>query len=285
MKFVKALQESIRRHESLVCVGLDSDIEKIPNFLTRSRSPKSKVQSLKINHDGSEAVYEFNKAIIDETYDLVCTFKLNIAFYELLGPAGGEILRKTRDYIPSGIPVIIDAKRADIGNTSNAYARALLDFYNFDGITVNPYLGYDSLKPFIDYESKGIFILCRTSNPGSTDFQELNCGGRPLYQEVAQKLVKWNQYGNIGAVVGATYPKELEKVRDIVGEEIPLLIPGVGKQEGELKQAVGKGTNSQGEMAIINSSRGIIFASSGEDFAQAARAAALKLKEEINHYR
>ncbi len=273
MKFVDSLKECAQENGSLVCVGLDSDIDKIPHFLKTHAK------------DNKEAVCKFNKAIIDETRDLVCAYKLNIAFYELLGPAGYEALKETRDYIPSRIPAIVDAKRADIGNTSRAYARALLDFYNFDGITVNPYLGYDSLEPFLNYQNKGIFILCRTSNPGSADFQDLICVHKPLYQIVAQKIAGWNQYGNVGAVVGATYPKELKEVREILGEDIPILIPGVGKQKGDLEAAVKNGTNSKSEMAIINSSRSIIFASPGVDFAQAAWAAAKKLKDEINRYR
>lgn len=274
MNFVPKLLKASRKNDSLLCVGLDTDIEHLPSFL--------------IDKLGNEAIYEFNKQIIDVTKDLICAFKINIAFYEVLGPKGLELLKKTREYIPVNIPVIIDAKRADIASTAKAYAKAFLSAagpFQFDGITVNPYLGYDSLEPFSQYKDKGIFLLCRTSNPGAKDFQDLKFKGKPLYQIVAQKAVEWNVNGNLGVVAGATFPKELAIIRKIIGEEMPMLIPGVGRQAGDLKKAVENGVNAKGELAIISASRSIIFASSGEGFAQKARAAALALKEEINWYR
>lgn len=274
MRFVDKLLQASRKNDSLLCVGLDTDIEYVPSFLA--------------DKFGTEAIYEFNKQIIEATKDLVCAYKPNIAFYEMLGPKGFNILKKTREYIPANIPVIIDAKRADIGNTATAYAKAFLSAagpFQFDGITVNPYLGYDSLEPFLQYKDKGIFLLCRTSNPGAKDFQDLKCNGKPLYQIVAHKAVEWNVNGNLGVVAGATFPKELVIIRKIIGAEMPMLIPGVGTQTGDLQKAVEGGINSKGELALISASRSIIFASSGEDFAEAARAAALTLKEEINRYR
>jgi orotidine-5'-phosphate decarboxylase len=265
--FYQKSLEVARSNNSLVCVGLDSDIERIPRFL--------------IDKFKDQAVLEFNKQIIDATKDLVCAYKLNIAFY--VGPKGLEILKATRDYIKD-IPVICDAKCADIGSSSRAYAKALFDVYGFDAVVVNPYLGYDSLKPFFEYKDKGVFVLCRTSNPGAREFQDLPCNGKPLYQVVAHRIKEWNE-GNLGVVAGATYPKELGIIRKIVGEDVPMLIPGIGAQGGSLKEAVEWGTNSKGELAIINSSRGIIFASSGEDFALKTRKAALNLRRRINRYR
>lgn len=271
MDFITKLLSASRRNRSLLCVGLDSDIRKIPQSL--------------VKEFGDEAIFEFNKCIIDATVDLVCAYKPNIAFYEMLGPKGLELLKKTREYIPKEIPVIIDAKRGDIPNTAEAYAKALFEFYNADAVTVNPYLGQDSLEPFLRYREKCTFLLCRTSNPGARDFQDLDCGGQPLYQVIAKKAVEWNSRHNIGIVAGATFPEELGIIRKIVGDEMPLLILGVGPQGADLQKAVKNGVNSRGERAIISVSRSVIFASSKKDFAQAARRAAEKLCNEINRYR
>ncbi len=233
-------------------------------------------------------VFEFNKAIIDATSDLVCAYKLNLAFYEALGDEGLDALKRTVKYIPGNIPIIGDAKRGDIGNTARAYARAIFDNFDFDATTVNPYLGFDSVKPFIEYQDKGIFILCRTSNAGALDFQALRCevenGHRLLFELVALKASQWNTYGNLGLVIGATYPEELKLIRNN-HPDMPLLIPGIGAQGGDLALTVRYGVDAQGEKAIINSSRQIIYASRGEDFAQAARKAASSLRDEINSYR
>jgi orotidine-5'-phosphate decarboxylase len=259
MKFIDKLLNASRKHKSWLCIGLDPDPELMP----------------------AVDVLQFNKAIIEATSDLVCAYKPNLAFYEALGTAGPAILEKTVKYMPGDIPVIGDAKRGDIGNTAKAYAKALFLVLGFDAATVNPYLGYDSLEPFINYQDKGVFILCRTSNKGATDFQNLCTNGLPLYEAVAQKAQEWNVHGNIGLVVGATYPEELRKVRSIC-PEMPLLIPGIGAQGGDLALAVGYGANAHGEKAIINVSRQILYASREKDFARAARNVAEKIRNQIN---
>ena len=234
-------------------------------------------------HAGSD-VLQFNKAIIDATCDLVCAYKPNLAFYEALGTEGLTILEETIRYIPGDIPVIGDAKRGDIGNTAKAYAKALFAVFGFDAATVNPYLGFDSIEPFIRYQDEGVFILCRTSNRGATDFQNLCTDGLPLYEAVARKAKEWNIYGNIGLVVGATYPDDLKKVRSIC-PEMPLLIPGIGAQGGDLASTVHYGVDAQGDKAIINVSRQILYASKDKDFAEAARNMAEKIRTQINDYR
>ena len=267
MDFIEKLLNAVRKNNSLVCIGLDPDPQQMPD---------------------KTGVLEFNKAIIDNTADLVCAYKLNFAFYEVLGAEGFDILKRTADYIPDDIPVIGDAKRGDIGNTAKAYAEAIFSNLNFDATTVNPYLGFDAIEPFIQYKDKGVFILCRTSNPGSADFQSLSCQtdkqSSPLFELVAAKASQWNKYGNIGLVVGATYPQELKLIRQN-HPDMPLLIPGIGAQGGDLEKAVRYGVDASGERAIINSSRQIIYASRGDDFAQAARKAAAELRKRINDYR
>jgi len=276
MGFLEKLLKAARTNGSLLCIGLDPDPELMPAGM---------------------GVLEFNRAIVDATSDLVCAYKPNLAFYEALGTTGLSALEKTVTYIPDTIPVIGDAKRGDIGSTARAYARALFETLGFDAATVNPYLGYDSLEPFLEYGGKGVFILCRTSNAGSVDFQDLvlsgkpagvEGGGRPLFEVVALRAREWNTLGNVGLVVGATYPEELRRVRQLC-PQMPLLIPGIGVQGGDLASAVRYGVDTRGEKAIISSSRQIIYAYLGEggkggDFAAAARGAALKLRDEINRY-
>jgi orotidine-5'-phosphate decarboxylase len=234
------------------------------------------------------SVLDFNKAIIDATADLVCAFKPNLAFYETEGARGWETLKRTVEYIPKEIPVIADAKRGDIGNTSRAYASAIFDELGFGAVTVSPYLGFDSVEPFLNYKDKGVFILCRTSNKGAADFQnlkvELDGERMPLYQAVAKKADGWNSNKNIGLVVGATYPDELKILRQ-THPEIPFLVPGAGTQGGNIKQVVSYGTDTRKAGLIINSSRQILYASRGNDFAQAARSAAQKMRDEINLHR
>lgn len=260
MVFVDKLLSASRRNESMLCVGLDPDVTFMPNI----------------------GLLTFNKAIIDATADLVCAYKPNLAFYEALGIDGLKALLKTVEYIPDFIPVIGDGKRGDIGNTAKAYASALFETFGFDAATVNPYLGYDSIQPFLEYEEKGIFILCRTSNPGAEDFQSLiDAKGMPLYEAVARKAKEWNKQGGIGLVVGATYPNELKTVRQIC-PEMPLLIPGIGAQGGDLTSAVKNGVDARGEKAIIAVSRQVIYASKGKDFARAARQTAQGLRQDIN---
>jgi orotidine-5'-phosphate decarboxylase len=261
MKFTDKLLNASRKNKSWLCIGLDPDPELMPGV----------------------DVLQFNKAIIEATCDLVCAYKPNLAFYEALGTEGLAILEKTVKYIPGDIPVIGDAKRGDIGNTAKAYARALFSILGFDAATVNPYLGFDSIEPFINHQDKGVFILCRTSNRGATDFQNLCTNDVPLYEAVVRKAKEWNIYGNIGLVVGATYPEELKKVRSIC-PEMCLLIPGIGAQGGDLASAVGYGVDARGEKAIINVSRQILYASKGKDFAQAARNMAEKIRQQINSY-
>ncbi|OGN92079.1 MAG: orotidine 5'-phosphate decarboxylase [Chloroflexi bacterium RBG_13_50_10] len=261
MKFTDKLLNASRKNKSWLCIGLDPDPELMP----------------------AVDVLQFNKAIIEATSDLVCAYKPNLAFYEALGTEGLAILEKTVKHIPRDIPVIGDAKRGDIGNTAKAYARALFLVLGFDAATVNPYLGFDSIEPFISYQDKGVFILCRTSNNGAADFQDLLIGGLPLYEAVAQKARQWNMHGNIGLVVGATYPEELKRVRSIC-PEMPLLIPGIGAQGGDLASAVGYGVDAYGEKAIINVSRQILYASKERDFARAARNVAERIRDQINDY-
>ena len=267
MNFNEKLTNIAQKNKSLLCIGLDPDPELMP---------------------GKVGIFKFNKAIIDATFDLVCAYKLNLAFYEALGDEGLDALKRTINYIPSNIPVIGDAKRGDIGNTAKAYARAIFDNFNFDATTVNPYLGFDSIDPFIQYRDKGVFILCRTSNAGAVDFQALRCevgkGYRLLFELVAFKASQWNIYGNIGLVVGATYPEELRLIRQS-HPDMPLLIPGIGAQGGDIALSVRYGVDAQGEKAILNSSRQIIYASREKDFAQAARRVATELQEQINYYR
>ncbi len=263
MEFVSRLLNASRRNRSLLCVGLDPDPARMP----------------------VKDIFEFNRAVIDATSDLVCCYKPNLAFYEALGIRGLQALRKTVDYIPRHIPVIGDAKRGDIGNTAAAYARALFDYYKFDAATVNPYLGYDSIAPFLDYRSKGVFILCRTSNSSASDFQDLvDNFGMKFYQSVALRAGDWNRGGNVGLVVGATYPDELKEIRKLC-PDMPLLIPGIGAQGGDLELSVRYGVNTAGEMAIIVAARQILYASAGPGYAQAARKAASELRDSINKFR
>jgi orotidine-5'-phosphate decarboxylase len=264
MNFIDKLAGASRKNKSLLCVGLDTDPALLPENVS---------------------VLDFNKAIIQATSDLVCAYKPNIAFYEAMGIEGLKALEKTRQSIPADIPVIIDAKRGDIGNTAQAYAKSLFDGFGFDAVTASPYLGLDSLQPFIDYKEKGIFILCRTSNPGAADFQSLlidtDSGSRMLFEIVAQKVNDWNKSGNLGLVVGATYPKELKTIRERY-PLMPLLIPGVGAQGGGLEETVRYGADAKRERTVINSSRQILYASKGRDFAAAARKVAEDTRNKIN---
>ncbi|PPD57887.1 orotidine-5'-phosphate decarboxylase [Dehalogenimonas etheniformans] len=261
MNFLTKITGARRHNQSCLCVGLDPEPGKLPAGI---------------------GVFEFCKGIIDATYDLVCAYKPNAAFFEALRDDGCSTLKKVINTVPNNIPVILDAKRGDIGNTAKAYARSAFDELGANAVTVNPYMGFDSLEPFIEYSDKGIFVLCRTSNPGAADFQSLDCGGKPLYQVVADKVESWNRQGNLGLVVGATQPDELKAIRD-AHPTLPLLIPGVGAQGGSLELSVKYGNTGDG-LGIINVSRQIIYASSGPDFAAAARTAALKLRDEINRY-
>ena len=270
MNFIEAVESAWKKYNSLVCVGLDPDISKIPAHLQDLENP----------------LFEFNKAIVDATSDLVCAFKPQMAYYSAVKAERDLLL--TIDHIHenhSGIPVILDAKRGDIGSTAEMYAKEAFDRYQADAVTVNPYMGGDTLQPFLKRRDRGVIILCRTSNPGSRDFQDLESNGEKLFQIVARKAsTEWNVNNNILLVVGATFPEELRVIRSIVGE-MPLLVPGIGAQGGDVERAVSNGKTQNGTGMIINSSRGIIYSSQGDDFAQAARNAAKTLRDEINRHR
>lgn len=262
---------------NFVCVGLDSEHSKIPD------SVKDHYYSV------SNAVVAFNLAIVQATKDLVCAYKPNTAFYEAYGVEGITALQKTIadiHAIAPDVPVILDAKRGDIGNTNMGYVKFAFEYLQADAITVHPYLGGEALKPFLDQADKGVFVLCRTSNPGAGELQDTGrvYDGMPLYEYVAGRVaLEWNKNGNCGLVVGATYPRELEEVRKIVGD-MPILIPGVGAQGGDVEKTVKAGKGSHGQGMIINSSRGIIFASQGPNFAEAARHETATLRGMINMY-
>ena len=257
-----------------VCVGLDSDLSKIPACACKDDSPFARITI-------------FNDAIIAATHDLVLAYKPNLAFYLSHGVQGINALIQTVNYIrviAPEVPVILDAKFADIGNTNLGYAKFAYDEVSADAVTLHPYLGGEALKPFLDREEKGAIILCRTSNPGADEFQDFITagGGTTLYQYVAHNVsTNWNKNGNCALVVGATYPQELAEVRSIVGD-MPILIPGIGAQGGDLEATVRAGKDSRNQGMIINSSRGIIFASKGEDFADAARRETQTLTKNIN---
>ena len=265
--FISQLKDSWARSDSLVCVGLDPEIERFPGAVTGHPSP----------------IFQFNRAIIDATADLVCAYKPQFAHYAAY--EAEDQLERTIEYIHRfypGVPVILDAKRGDVGNTAERYAIEAFERYGADAVTVNPYLGGDSLEPFLKHEDKGVVILCRTSNPGARDVQDLEMGNRKLYHRIAELAAKsWNSRGNCLLVVGATYPRELAEVREIVGD-MPFLVPGVGAQGGDVDQAVRSGQTPDGTGLIISSSRSILYASAGEDFGSAARRAAATLREQIN---
>ena len=264
--FTDRLEQASIATKSLVCVGLDPDPARMP----------------------ISSVYEFNRAIVDATAGLVCAYKPNLAFYEALGLPGLQDLEKTIAHIRSAAPeaiIIGDAKRGDIGPSAQAYAKAMFQVWGFDAVTINVWGGQDTVTPFLEDESKGVFVWCRGSNPGSADFQDAQVatadGPMPLYRHVALACQQWDTKGNLGLVVGATVPDQLREVRAAC-PNMPLLIPGVGAQGGDLEAAVRQGTDSRGRAALINSSRGIIYASSGADFAQAAAREADKLRKNIN---
>ncbi|MBP7018675.1 orotidine-5'-phosphate decarboxylase [Candidatus Saccharibacteria bacterium] len=261
MKFADKLAEAATKNNSLLCIGLDADTTKLPQ---------------------DQSQFEFIKSIIDSTSDLVCAYKPNSAFYEAEGSIGIQELKDICDYLHQHypeIPIILDAKRGDIGNTNNGYVKFAFDYLGADAITLHPYLGGESLTSFIDRPDKQLFIMGRNSNPGASEFQDLEIDQTPLYIKVIESFSKnWDYNGNISFVAGATYPDELAEIRRIVGEDKPLLIPGIGAQGGEIEATVKAGVNSTGDNAIISSSRAVIFADN-------PRQAALVLRDEINLYR
>jgi orotidine-5'-phosphate decarboxylase len=270
--FLTQLAASWARSDSLVCVGLDPEIERFPALVAGQPSP----------------IFQFNKAIIDATAELVCAYKPQFAHYAAY--EAEDQLERTIEYIHRaypGVPVILDSKRGDIGNTAERYAIEAFERYGADAVTVNPYLGGDALEPFLRREDRGVLVLCRTSNPGARDLQDLEVGDghRRLYHRVAELTARrWNTRGNCLLVVGATYPKELAEIRQIVGD-MPFLVPGVGAQGGDVAQVVRNGQTSAGTGLIVSSSRGILYASAGGDFASAARGAVLALRDQINAHR
>jgi orotidine-5'-phosphate decarboxylase len=265
--FIRHLTDVWAKNDSLVCVGLDPEIERLPPSIAAEPSP----------------IFQFNKAIIDATADLVCAYKPQFAHYAAY--EAEDQLQRTIEYVhrayPS-IPVILDSKRGDVGNTAERYALEAFERYEADAVTVNPYLGADSLEPFLKYEDKGVIILCRTSNPGARDVQDLQVGSRRLYHVIAELVAqRWNTRGNCMMVVGATYPRELAEIRQIAGD-IPFLVPGVGAQGGDVAQAVQNGRTRNGTGLVISSSRAILYASNETNFADAARKATLTLRDQIN---
>jgi orotidine-5'-phosphate decarboxylase len=265
--FIEQLRRAWQRSDSLACVGLDPEIERFPRHIAAEPSP----------------IFQFNRAIIDATADLVCAYKPQFAHYAAY--EAEDQLERTIEYIHKthpGVPVILDAKRGDVGNTAERYAIEAFERYGADAVTVSPYLGGDSLEPFLKHADKGVIILCRTSNPGGRDLQDLQVGGRKLYQVVADLAAReWNSRGNCLLVVGATYPRELAQVREIVGT-MPFLVPGVGAQGGDVAAAVSCGQTAAGTGLIISSSRGILYAGTDDDFTAAARSAAEALRARIN---
>ncbi len=270
--FAATLDAAVTRHDSLVCVGLDPDQSRMP---VSAWDPR----------DATGSLVRFNAAIIEATADLVCAYKPNLGFYAAAGVAGIEALVATRELIPGDIPVILDCKVGDLGNTAAAYARAYFDEWGFDAVTANPYLGEDSLAPFLSYPSRGVFILCKTSNPGSGELQDLVTGDAmtPLYLTLAERAKRWakDYPATVGLVVGATYPAQLGDVRATVGE-LPILVPGIGTQAGDVSAAVAQGLDSGGAGLIVTASRAITYAGSGDDFAEQARQAATRFRDQIN---
>lgn len=265
MSMIERYNKRAEQTNSLLCVGLDSNRAKLPEAFLVEEYPQ----------------YAFNKSIIDQTHPFTVAYKPNLAFYEARGEAGIKELRMTLNYLRLEHPdifTIADAKRADIGSTSEAYASAIFDDLGFDAVTLHPYLGKEALEPFLRREDKGCIILCRTSNPGAGEFQDLEINGEPLWRVVAEQVSSsWNENENCMLVAGATYPEELAQIREIVGD-MTLLIPGIGAQGGDVEKTVQAGINSAGKGMIVSSSRGIIFS---EDPAQAAR----MLRDQINEYR
>jgi orotidine-5'-phosphate decarboxylase len=272
MNFLEKLLAAERGNQSLLCVGLDPEPERLPDEL----------RTLPVE----KAVVQFCRAIIEATAPYASVFKPNLAFFEVLGPSGLAALQEVLRAIPAHIPVIADAKRGDIGSTARNYAAALFETYGFDAATVNPYLGYDAVAPFLRYRDRGVLLLCRTSNPGGRDFQDLlvqESSGQavPLYQVVARRVREWNEAGNCGLVVGATYPQELRTIRALC-PELPILVPGIGAQGGDLEASVPVAVDARGERAIISASRAILYADSGPRYAEAAAHVARSLRDQIN---
>lgn len=266
MGFIEVIKRASAKSNSLVCVGLDTNPSKLPGHLVPA----------------DNSVLNFNKAIIRATSDLVCAYKPNSAFYEAMGSSGIEILMETCSTVPPEIPVILDIKRGDIGTSASHYATYAYDIIGADAVTVNPYMGFDAVKPFLR-ENKCVFVLCLTSNPSAKDFQLLDQGSAKMYERIAEAALKWSEEGEIGLVVGATQPENMRRIREIIGD-MPVLVPGVGAQGGDVASVIKECGGVSGS-TIVNSSRAILYASDGHDFTIAARERLLSLRNEINSYR
>jgi len=271
MTFTSSLKQRWNDADSLVCVGLDPEPAKFPARFASD----------------ADAVFSFCRDIADATAQYACAFKPQIAHFAALGAE--DALARLMAHIHAahpGVPVILDSKRGDIGSTAQHYAAEAFDRYAADAVTANPYLGRDSVQPFLDRADRGVVILCRTSNPGAGDLQDLVVDGRPLYQHVAEKVVReWNTNGNCSLVVGATWPAQLKEVRAIVGDDVPFLVPGVGAQGGDVEAVVTNAKNAVGTGLMVSSSRAILYASTGDDYAEAAANAARELRDQINRFR
>lgn len=271
MSFRERLEQAIEKGRSLLCIGLDPDLERFPEGIARD----------------AQGIVAFNRAIVEATADLVCAYKPNLAFYLAHGAAGIAALAETRRSIPPDIPVILDAKLGDIASTSAAYARAVFETLGFDAVTVHPYLGSEALEPFFAYADRGVFVLVRTSNPGAVELQDAPVGeaGEPLFLWLADRVREWNKrFGNLGLVVGATYPVDLALVRQRC-PDLPVLAPGVGAQGGDLEETVRAALSEGSGPLLVNVARSVLYASSGPDFAEAAREAARRLRDRIEAVR
>lgn len=270
MNFQQKLNQIIKKNNSLLCIGLDTEFDKLPKHLLNSSDP----------------TFEFNKEIIDQTYQLVCAYKPNIAFYEAYGIDGLKSLKKTIDYLKKKypqIPIILDAKRGDIGNSTKMYAKAIFEFWGVDATTVYPYLGLDSIQPFLEYKNQCTILLVKTSNPDAKTFQDQKIDGEPFFIKIAKEIKKW-KFENIGLFVGATYPEELGRIRKLFPDS-PILTAGLGAQGAQTKKAITSGIDKAGGNLICNNSREIIYASVDENFAEKSREKAKEMKETINKYR
>ncbi len=265
MTFNEKLDQVCKNKNSLVCVGIDVDLKKVPDFIASSKNP----------------LVKFSKSIIEATIPFAAAYKINTAFFEAYGAEGWEAMAEIVAFLPNDVVKIADAKRGDIGNTSRMYAKAFFESFSFDAITVNPYLGHDGVAPFLENQEKGAFVLCHTTNKGAEDFQHFGDGKNALYKIVAKKVQSWNAKDNCGLVVGATYPAQMKEIRSLV-PELPFLVPGLGAQGGDYEQAVLHATNEKGRGAIFNASRSILYASRGKDFDEKAGAAAKDMRDKIN---
>lgn len=272
VNFIDKLSAATTTNDSLLCVGLDPDVARFPQAIQQE----------------DDAIFVFCKAIIDATASLACAFKPQIAYFAALGAE--DQLEAVCDYLKQHhpqIPIVLDAKRGDIGATAEQYAREAFERYRADAVTVNPYMGFDSVAPYLEWKDRGAIVLCRTSNPGGSDLQFMQVDGKPLYQHVARMVSeKWNTNGQCGLVVGATFPQELAQVRAIVGD-MPLLVPGIGAQGGDIEATVKAGRTAAGKGMMINSSRAILYAQpkASEDFSAAAARVARETRDAINQFR